>query len=134
MSDPHQSGDWPSRTTPLNTTPPPSTRASDQLEEELRLKRKKRIPTLVSLAIGAALAAAAYAFFAAQQGSFSQAGQKVDEDLSEAKASSVFAGQRAATVTGDAARAAGANIDTAIDRATTGETPNAEPKSESPKN
>jgi hypothetical protein len=118
MSEPYQTGDWPTRALPHNISPPDSVVLSEQLEKELRLQRKKHIPTLLSLGIGIALAIAAYVLFANQQGSFADAGAKIDSDISVAQASSVAAGQRAAAATGDAARNAGANIDDAIERAT----------------
>ena len=133
MSDPHQTGDWPTKAVPLQT-PPADLRVSEDLERELRLQRKKRLPAIVVLGLGIIVAAAGYALYAAQQGSFSSAGAKIDSELSDAKATSVAAGQRAVVATGDAAREAGANIDTAIDRATA-ETPPSDASSKSdPKN
>lgn len=119
MSDPHQTSDWPTKAVPNTMSPPDSVLLSEQLEKELRLQRKKHMPTIVSLGIGIALAVVAYVLFANQQGSFADAGAKIDSDISGAQATSVAAGQRAAAATGDAARNAGANIDNAIDRATT---------------
>lgn len=118
MSDSNQAGDWPTKAVPHNVSPPDSAILTAQLEKELRLARKKRMPTLVSLAIGIALAIVAYVVFANQQGSFAGAGAKIDSDISSAQATSAAAGQRAAAATGDAARNAGANIDDAINRAT----------------
>lgn len=123
MSDPNQTGDWPTRAAPNNMSPPDSVVLSEQLEKELRLQRKKHMPTVMSLAIGIALAVAAYVLFANQQGSFADAGAKIDSDISGAQASGVEAGQRAAAATGNAARNAGANIDDAINRATTDNSP-----------
>jgi hypothetical protein len=133
MSDPNQTGDWPTKAVSNNMSPPDAALLSAQLEKELRLTRKKHMPTLMSLGIGIALAVAAYVLFANQQGSFADAGAKIDSDISVAQASSVAAGQRAAAATGDAARNAGANIDDAIDRATADndkdtQTPAATPK------
>jgi hypothetical protein len=119
MSDPHQTGDWPTKALPNNMSPPDPVLLSEQLEKELRLQRKKHMPTLMSLGIGIALAVAAYVLFANQQGSFADAGAKIDSDISGAQATSVAAGKRAAAATGDAARNAGASIDDAINRATT---------------
>lgn len=118
MSDPHQTGDWPTKATPPNMSPPDRALLSAQLEKELRLERKKRMPTFVSFGIGIALAVVAYVLYANQQGSFADAGAKIDTDISRAQAKSVAAGQRAAKATGDAARNAGANIDDAITSAT----------------
>lgn len=132
MSDPHQTGDWPTKAAPANTSPPDSALLSEQLEKELRLNRKKHMPTLVSLGIGIALAVAAYVFFANQQGSFADAGAKIDSDISGAQASSVAAGQRAAAATGEAARNAGANIDDAIDRATSEKSPDKSKDTQTP--
>lgn len=118
MSDQTPSGDWPNRAAAHNTIPPSSLRVSEQLEEELRLARKKRMPTFMSLGIGVGLAILAYAVFAMQQGSFADAGAKVDADISEVKASGVDATNKAVDATGNAARNAGQNIDNALDRAT----------------
>jgi hypothetical protein len=133
MSDPNQTGNWPTKALPQNTSPPDSTLLNAQLEKELKLTRKKRMPTFLSLGIGAALAIIAYVIFANQQGSFAGAGSKIDSDISSAQASSVAAGQRAAAATGDAARNAGANIDDAINRATTDETKDKPSKATPPK-
>jgi hypothetical protein len=132
MSEPYQTGDWPTKAVPHNMSPPDSVVLSEQLEKELRLQRKKHMPTLMSLAIGIALAILAYVLFANQQGSFADAGAKIDSDISGAQASSVAAGQRAAAATGDAARNAGANIDDAIDRATTEKSKDAQTKATTP--
>jgi hypothetical protein len=109
MSEPYQTGDWPTKAVPHNMRPPDSVVLSEQLEKELRLQRKEHMPTLMSFAIGIALAIVAYMLFANQQGSFADAGAKIDSDVSGAQASSVAVGQRAAAATGDAARNAGAN-------------------------
>lgn len=132
MSDSHQTGDWPTKAVPANTSPPDSVLLSEQLEKELRLNRKKHMPALMSMGIGIALAVAAYVFFANQQGSFADAGAKIDADISGAQASSVAAGQRAAAATGEAARNAGANIDDAIDRATSDKSPDTSKDTQTP--
>ena len=132
MSDPHQPGDWPTKAAPSIVAPPDSARLSEQLERELRLQRKKHMPTIVSLAIGVGLAVVAYVVFANQQGSFAGAGAKIDTDISQAQATSVAAGQRAAAATGDAARNAGANIDNAINRATTEKSDDSQTKATTP--
>jgi hypothetical protein len=132
MADPHQTGDWPTKAMPNNMSPPDAALLSEQLEKELRLQRKKHMPTVVSLGIGIALAVVAYVLFANQQGSFADAGAKIDSDISGAQATSVAAGQRAAAATGDAARNAGANIDDAIDRATTEKSKDAQTKATTP--
>jgi hypothetical protein len=132
MSKPYQTGDWPTKDAPYNLSPPDSVLLSEQLEKELRLQRKKHMPTLMSLAIGIGLAIVAYVLFANQQGSFADAGAKIDSDLSGAQASSVAAGQRAAAATGEAARNAGANIDDAIDRATTDKSKDTQTKATTP--
>jgi hypothetical protein len=119
MSKPHELGDWPTKASPHILPLSDEAIFSAQLEKELRLTRKKRMPTFLSLGIGAALAVVAYVIFANQQGSFTGAGSKIDSDISSVKASSVAAGQRAAAATGDAARNAGANIDDAINPTTT---------------
>jgi hypothetical protein len=133
MSEPYQTGDWPTRALPHNLSPPDSVALSEQLEKELRLQRKKHMPPLMSLGIGIALSIAAYVMFANQQGSFADAGAKIDSDISGAQASSVAAGQRVAAATGDAARNAGANIDDAIERATGDETKDPQTASPPPK-
>ncbi len=119
MSDSNQTGEWPTKSVPHNMSPPDSALLSAQLERELRLNRKKHMPTLVSLGIGIVLVIVAFVTFANQQGSFADAGAKIDSDISSAQATGVAAGQRAAAATGDAARNAGAKIDNAIERATT---------------
>jgi hypothetical protein len=133
VSDQHQTGDWPTKAAPHNMSPPDSALLSAQLEKELRLQRKRRMPTFVSLGIGVILAIVAYVMFANQQGSFADAGAKIDSDISGAQASTAAAGQRAAAATGDAARNAGANIDDAINRATTDATKDKPSKATSPK-
>ncbi len=133
MSDLHQTGDWPSKAAAPNMSQPDPALLSEQLERELRLQRKKHMPTVMSLGIGIALAVVAYVVFANQQGSFAGAGAKIDTDISQAQASSVAAGQRAAAATGDAARNAGANIDDAIDRATANKTQDPQTKAPTPK-
>ena len=121
MSDPNVRGDWPVGSQNNSSSMPSQLTASEQLEHELRLKRKKRMPVWLSLAIGAGLAVLAFAVFASQKGSFADAGAAVDGNLRDAKATSVAAGQDAADATGNAARAAGENIDTALDRAAAGD-------------
>jgi hypothetical protein len=133
MSDQNQTGDWPTKALPHSISPPDSALLSAQLERELRLQRKKRMPTILSVGIGAALAILAYVLFVYQQGSFAGAGSKIDSDISSAQATSVAAGQRAAAATGDAARKAGANIDDAINRASIDETKNTPSKATPPK-
>jgi hypothetical protein len=132
MSEPYQTGDWPTKAVPHNMSPPNSVLLSEQLEKELKLQRKTHMPTLMSFGIGIALAIVAYVMFANQQGSFADAGAKIDSDISGAQASSIAAGQRAAAATGDAARNAGANIDDAIDRATTDPAKDAQTKATTP--
>ena len=70
MSDAHKPGDWPTRTTPATAPLPTPSMVRDDLATELKLQRKRRMPTLVALGLGAFLAVAAFALFASQQGSF----------------------------------------------------------------
>jgi hypothetical protein len=133
MSDSHQTGDWPTQSLPHNVSPPDAAILSAQLEKELRLARKKRMPPLLSFGIGITLAIVAYVLFANQQGSFTDAGAKIDSDISSAQATSAAAGQRAAAATGDAARNAGANIDDAINRATTNDDKDSQTRTTPPK-
>jgi hypothetical protein len=132
MTYPDQTSDWPTKAVPPEPSPAAPSIVSVELARALKVQRKNPVPMLIGFGLGVVVAIGGYSIFAAQQGSFSLAGESIDAQLSDARSTGVSAGQRAAVVTGEAARTAGANIDNALERAAADPSQSDPPKTPAP--